>query len=104
MAGRRINLNARAVHPRFLWQDAPVGEGKTVASDAAITPPDPNRVSRASLLQLPSNIAALAKHPRSYVDGEYSQDHNQGADLQMEVAALLYRHPVAAMGNWMTLN
>jgi hypothetical protein len=81
-----------------------VGQGKTVASDAAITTSDPNRVSRASLLQLSSNIAVLAKHPRRYVDGEYLPDHNQGADLQMEVAALSYRQPVAAIGNWMTHN
>jgi hypothetical protein len=51
-----------------------------------------------------SSIAALAKHLRSYVDGEYPPDQNQGADLQVEVAALLYRHSVAAMGNRMTHN
>ena len=104
MAGRRINLSARALYPRFLWQDAPVGQGKTVASDEAITTPDPNRVSRASLLQFSSNVAALAKHPRSYVDGKYPPDHNQAADLQMEVTAFLYCHPVVRMGNRMTHN
>jgi len=48
--------------------------------------------------------AALAKYPGSYLDDEYSLDHNQEAVLQTEVAALLHRQPVAAMGNPMAHN
>ncbi len=54
---------------------------------------------RASLMPFPDNIAALAKHPRSHIDGEYPPDHNQRAVLQTEVAARLQRLLLAAVRN-----
>ncbi len=57
---------------------------------------------RASRMQFPDNIAALAKLPRSHIDGEYPPDHNQRAVLQTEVAARLKRLLLAVVRNQKT--